>query len=100
MSQPKIITNHQWRDFVYRWDVPDKVLADQFDYQDPEETTDGFFKYKGYWYHLDMFMRFSYLGPKNAMNDWHGYHSDSYFSGVLIRLSDDGEQYQVATYMS
>lgn len=36
----------------------------------------------------------------DVMSAWHGYHGDSYFSGVLIRLSDDGERYQVATYFS
>ena len=51
-----IKTNNQWRDLVYRHDVPAKVLADQFDYQDAEEVLDGFFHYHGEWYHLDQFM--------------------------------------------
>lgn len=29
---------------------------------------------------------------------WDGYASDSYFSGVLIKLSRDGEEYMVGTY--
>jgi hypothetical protein len=29
---------------------------------------------------------------------WHGVYPDSYFSGVLIRLSDDGETVQMGTY--
>ena len=31
---------------------------------------------------------------------WHGTNGDSYFSGVLIRISDDGEEYKIATYTS
>jgi len=84
------ITNNHWRQFRYRDEVPAKVLADQFDYQD-EDTTDGYFEYKGYWYHLDMFMRCS--------GDWEGSHGDSAFSGVMIRLSQDCEEYQVATWI-
>ena len=105
-----IRTNNQWREFVYRYDVPADVLASQFDYQDPEETLDGFFQYRGTWYHLDQFMRIEPMSPgdphalrpgdDSPLKGWHGYHGDSYFSGVLIRLSDDGERYQIATYFS
>ena len=31
--------------------------------------------------------------------EWHAYLSDSFFSGILIRVSDDGEQYQIATFI-
>ena len=51
MSDLTIKTNRRWRDFVYRHDVPAKVLADQFDYQDGEDVIDGFFCYRGRWYH-------------------------------------------------
>lgn len=94
-----IKSNRQWRNFTYRYDVPARVLADQFDYQDEDETIDGFFSYRGHWYHIDQFMR---IGETEAspMSEWDGYAGDSYFSGVLIKLSDDGEQYQVGTYFS
>lgn len=29
-----------------------------------------------------------------------GYYSDSFFSGFLIKLSNDGESYKIATYIS
>jgi hypothetical protein len=92
-----IKTNHQWRDLVYRSDVPAKVLADQFDYQDAEETTDGFFYYRDYWYHLDGFMR---IENNPDLKGWDAYASDSYFSGVLIKFSDDCEQIKIGRYMS
>jgi hypothetical protein len=90
----KIRTNNQWRNFCYREDVPAKVLESQFDYQDPDDTVDGFFQYRGYWYHVDQFMRCE------AMPDWDGAHGDSFFSGILIKFSPDGEQFKVATYIS
>jgi hypothetical protein len=86
-----IQSNNHWRNFAYRDEVPAKILESEFDYQDPEDTIDGFFRYRGSWYHLDGFMR------DGAPDGWHGFAADTFFSGVAIRLSDDGEQYQVAT---
>ena len=94
----QIITNNQWRDFRYSYEVPDSVMNDQFDYVDTCDTVDGFFEYRGHWYCMDDFMRID--ESMTSFKGWHGYRSDSYFSGVLIRVSDDGEQYQVATYIS
>lgn len=98
-----IKTNNHWREFAYRDDVPDDVLASQFDWtnkahEEHGDYSDGFLQYKGHWYHLDDFMRFS--SPGHPFTEWHGYSSDTFFSGVLIRLSDDGERYQIATYTS
>ena len=88
-----IRTNHHWRPFCYRDEVPARVLADQFDYQDPDQALDGFFRYKGYWYHLDQFMR---------MQDdhWDGSLAESAFTGVVIKVSRDGEHYQVGSWRS
>ena len=88
----KIKTDHKCKPFVYRYDVPAKVLADQFSHLDKEEI-DHFFKYKGHWYHLSDFMRYS--NP-----EWDGASGDSYFSGTLIKLSKDNERYLVASYFS
>jgi hypothetical protein len=98
MAEVTVRTDRKWKQFKYRDEVPKKVLADQFDYQD-EDVIDGYFKYRGYWYHTDMFMRLGHGAP-SAFSGWDGYHSDSAFSGVLIKLSPDGEEYQVGTYMS
>lgn len=95
MSEVKIITDHKWHNFKYRNEVPEKVLKSQFDYQDEEDIIDGFFKYRDAWYHIDMFMH----TPMYPLRNWDGYHSDSFYSGVVIKLSTDGEQYQVGTYI-
>ena len=94
----KIYTNHHERQFAYSNEVPEDVLDSQFDYQDRDElhAGRGFFKYRGYWYHLDGFVSC----PKGMFEGkWNGYTSDSFFSGVLIAISDDGETYKVATYI-
>jgi hypothetical protein len=89
-----IKTNHQFRDFTYRYDVPASVLADQFDHLSEDDVSDSFVQYRGHWYHTSDFIRTHDSFP----GKWDGYTSDSFFSGVLIRLSRDGERCQLATY--
>jgi hypothetical protein len=93
----QIKTNRNWRPFVYRADVPAAVLADQFSHLDEEDSLEGFFQYKGWWYHLSDFMRLE-VGLAVVLPGWDGYSSDSYFSGVVIKVSKDGDRYRVGTY--
>lgn len=93
----KIKTNNRWRPFSYRYEVPARILRDQFDYQNAEEATDGFIHYRGRWYHADEFMKVETDGPLSA---WHGYAPNSFFSGIVIRVSSDCEMYQIGTYYS
>ena len=90
-------TDKKWKNFKYRNEVPKKVLADNFSWTNEEDQFDNFFQYKGYWYHLDDFMNLAGFEP---MKGWDGYSGDSFFSGVVIKVSPDGEQYQVGTYYS
>ena len=93
----KIKTNNTERSFLYAWDVPKKVLQGQFDYlENPDEHT--FLKYKGHWYELGDFMRVP-EGSTLHEKGYNGYHSDSFSSGVAIKLNEDGETYKIATYM-
>ena len=92
----RIVSNRQWRDFVDSHDVPEDVLSDQFDFLDEDEGTDGFFRYRRVWYHVSQFMRISDDSPFGR--EWQGYSADSFFSGVLITTSPDGERYRVGTY--
>lgn len=89
-------TNNHWRQFVYRNEVPEEVLADQFDYLD-DEGQDGFFKYQGTWYHLSQFTLLP-KGSPEVFQSWNGIVNESFFSGVVIRLSDDGEEYRIGSY--
>lgn len=102
----KITTNNHWRNFRYSYEVPEKVFA-EFDWLSEDESIDGWISYKGQWLHLSQFMRGEYRTTDMRREDgdamlrnWHGYCPDTYFSGVLIRVSEDGEQYQIATYRS
>ena len=74
-----IKTDGKWKEFNYKYEVPKKVILDQFSHLD-EETDDGFFKYKNYWYHVSDFMRTGI----DYFPGWDGYVSNSAFSGVLI----------------
>jgi hypothetical protein len=97
-SGMKIITDHKWKQFKYRHEVPQKILDSEFDYHDDDDVSDGFFCYRGAWYHLDQFMG---LPPDSSLgNTWPGSHGDSFFSAVLIELSDDGEEYRVGLALS
>ena len=88
----KITTNNHDREFIYKWDLTEDEI-ERFDYLDEDEI-DGFIRYKGHVYHLSEFMRTDhFIG-------WCGYSSDSFFSGVLIKVSDDCETYRIGTYFS
>ena len=93
-------TDKKWKQLKYRSEVPLNILKSEFDYQDEEEIFDGFFCYRGHWYHTDQFFT---IGSDNPLANaagikWNGYLSDSFYSGILVELSNDGESYRVATY--
>ena len=104
----KVITNNNWRNFCYRDEVPEKVLQNDFDWTKDDfiqygDYADGFFQYKGTWYHIDEFMANSYPFngvPLDCQKNWDAFYSDTFFSGVAIKISDDGEQYQIALVLS
>jgi hypothetical protein len=77
--------------FLYRHEVPEKVLKDQFSHLDDIES-DTFLKYRGYYYHISDFML---VAAESKLQPWEGYISDSFFSGVLIRLPE----YKTETYI-
>tara|TARA_Y100000593_G_C4192394_1_gene277568 strand:+ start:270 stop:626 length:357 start_codon:yes stop_codon:yes gene_type:complete len=93
----KVKTNNQWRDFL-RWDeVPDKVLKSDFDWLD-DPAGWSFLKYKGNYYILGDFMRFKFMDGDSNLTGWHAYHQDSAWGGIVIAISDDGEQYRIGRY--
>ena len=91
-----IKTDGKWKEFKYIDEVPVKVRCDQYSDLD-EETIDGFFKYNNYWYHVTDFMR---MDSTDQFPGWDGHLSNSAFSGILIQLSPDGQQYRVGSYYS
>ena len=94
----KVYTNNHHRQFKYRNEVPEKILSEDFGWLiEDMGGIDGFFCYRSRWYHVTEFMKFDQHAPFDQK--WDGYISDSFFSGVLIKLPEDCETYQVATYI-
>jgi hypothetical protein len=93
----KVHTNNVPREIIYAHELSAEDRA-EFDYLDWEaiergEDTRDFFRYKGELYDLADFMTtapgpFNYGLPKE-FNDWDGYQSDSFFSGILVRYARD-----------
>ena len=91
----EIITNNQPRNLLYGSELTDKQKED-FDYIDDIDSHD-FISYKGRIYDPSEFMRTEEKGDFAA---WQGYSSDSAFSGVLLRYTEDQEQVIMGTYYS
>jgi hypothetical protein len=93
----EIKTNNHWRLFLNGNQLPKRVRK-QFDHLNDEEFNCGsFVKYKGYFYEMSDFLRLP-QGNLSATKDWDGYHTDGYWSGVLIKVSPDGDHYKIATF--
>lgn len=86
--------NHHWKELWYA--VPEWNK----DKTNPE--MEACFNYLGERYFLSEFMRVDANSPFYELGGitFHGYHSDSFFSGILIHYSDCDEAVQVYTYIS
>ena len=87
-----ITTNNVPRDLLSLWDFSEKdqrTIRSDFDWMEDLESETGFFKYKGHIYNLTEFTRTS---EHSELVSWDGNAPDSYFSGVLVKLSSDCEQ--------
>lgn len=96
----KIVTNNQPRNILTWYDLtPDEQK--EFEYFNPSDIGQ-FFRYKNCVYDLWEFMRIdANIAPhpqRDGWEKWHGYASDSYFSGVLVRYTSDCEQVIVGMY--
>lgn len=108
-----IKTNNQPRAVIYGFELTEKEQK-EFDYLDFEsEEGNGvfatFFRYKGELYNLADFVRIEEQGKRtNAFTSeypkghpllkWDGICSDSYFSGLVVKLKDNGESVIVGMY--
>lgn len=106
----KITTNHMPRPIVDAWELTEQEQK-EFDYLDWLAIKNGndsasFVRYQDQLYDLGEFSRIIAPDSKRchpmecaepAFQDWQGYMSDSFFSGLLIRYVDD-ESVIVARY--
>lgn len=95
MNKLEIKTDRKWKNLLYFYELTEKEKK-ELDWI--EDDTASVFRYRGNVYALDEFMRI----PDGAedLKGWDGYRSDSYFSGIVVKISDDGEQYMAGTYIS
>ncbi len=82
-----IITNNVPRPVLSGYELTESERKD-FDYiADWNETQVDFFRYKGEVYDLS---DFSYM-HNPQFPDWHGIQPDSFFSGILVRSTNDSD---------
>lgn len=90
----EIKTNNHWYPIIYGYELTEKERA-QFDYLDSEELVSGsFVRYKNRCYHIAEFLRVDIW----ELREWDGYIPNSFFSGVVIKLSDGGDACKLGTY--
>ena len=98
----QIRTNHHARPVLYGFELTQKECK-EFDYlENLDDST--FFRFKGQVYDLGEFVRITPpIAPhaqRKGWENWHGYSSDSYFSGILVKYMDNFERVIVAQYFS
>lgn len=101
----QIKTNNTPRLLLSWYELTEKEKQ-EFDYltdDTPEEDIcNEFFRYKGNVYDLSEFMRIDQtIAPhcqREGWEAWHGYSSDSFFSGILVRYTEDCDRVIVGRY--
>ena len=97
-GQITIKTDHKWKEFLSWHDLTEKQKAD-FDWLEDEEAQASacFVKRRGRVYCLDEIMTIDRHSPLHV-DGWHGIAHDGFFSGIVVKLSRDGEQYKIGYY--
>lgn len=90
--------NNKPRPIIYGFELSDKQKVD-FNYLGENINENRFFMYKNEIYDINDFMRVCDL-HNNPFSGYHGYISESFFSGILIKLCDNSDYIIVARYYS
>lgn len=90
-----ITTNMHYTPVLYWYDLTKKEQKEHAGSYDTIEES-SFFRYRGYCYDMSDFMVTGKNSPFPSF--WQGYTNDSFFSGVLVHISDDGEGVIPATF--
>jgi hypothetical protein len=104
MSNLTIITNNVPRHIVDAYELDADERA-EFDYIDWSGVDDGsasatFVRYRGELLDLGEFTRWDNPASPTRGTRWDGMHSDSFFSGTLVRYCDDHESVVIGRYFS
>jgi hypothetical protein len=104
-----IKTNHNFRPLLSGYELNDSERS-EFDYIEnwEDDTTNRFVRYRGQLYDTNEFSRIvpiaGELGPMgwnhpvspdSELINWHGILTDSFFSGIVIKYSEDWESVKV-----
>lgn len=84
----EIRTNNIPRNLKYGYEMPEKFKADFYYIPEDEFDSHMFFEYKKQWYDLSEFVR---TENNSILKDWDACSSDSFFSGVVVRLITDDQ---------
>jgi hypothetical protein len=105
----RVKTNHNYRPLISGWQLTDSERA-EFDYIEDwdNDTSNRFVRYRGQVYDTNEFSRIigydSELGPMgfshraspdSELINWHGILTDSFFSAIVIKYSEDWESVKV-----
>jgi hypothetical protein len=101
----EIITNNVPRDIVYAWELTSahkkRLGVDDKELAELEKDGISFVIYKNYPLRVDDFMSLNFANENSPFGKfWHGYSPDTFFSGVLIHICEDGDQIIVGRYYS
>lgn len=96
----KITTNNKPRDVLFGYEIPEHRA--EFDYMTDEDFAEQeFFCFKGQVYCLGDFMgHVSFLPENHPFKEWHGYMGMTAFSGILVKMVQDGEKVVVGQWVS
>jgi len=107
-----ITTNNVPRDLLYWHELSDAERL-ELDYIDNgDERGADFFRYRGNIYDTQEFVRIELASKRtnpfclgvyeedSPLLNWHGYQSDSMFSGIVVRYCEDYERVVVGLAMS
>jgi hypothetical protein len=97
-----IKTDGKWKKLLYGYELPKKQRKEFKYLTDEEFDVRNFAKYHKNYYDINEFMRIPKIQSEDAeaFGRWDGYTSDTAFSGVLIKLSSDGERYKIGMFYS
>lgn len=90
----QIITNNVPRPILYSHDLTRKEQAEMQDLLPNNWEEESYIRYKGQVYPVSDFVRCQHI------EGWHGFRSDSFFSGLAIKLSDCGDAVTVGLVLS
>jgi len=91
-----IRTNRHWREFLTGADLTASERAWWVDLLTDEQIDDSsWIRYRGDVMTTADFIR---VDVRGELGDWDGFAGDSWWTGTVIKLSSDGDQYQIGSY--